>query len=150
MEILNPYPFTKTHNREYHFTTKNRTEYAAYFNKVPVESGAVYNFVFAISHSGAKRFDLRIRDTIVCIIFDFWEDYDNVTLFVCDSSDGRARNRMRLFNYWYKLLNCDGDVVKIDFLFKEINAAILAKKDNCLLELVENEISELFDLMSGE
>lgn len=57
---------------------------------------------------------------------------------------------MRLFNYWYKLLNCDGDVVKIDFLFKEINAAILAKKDNCLLELVENEISELFDLMSGE
>ena len=94
--------------------------------------------------------DLRIRDTIANIIYDFWSDYDDVILFVCDSSDGRAQNRMRLFDYWYRSLNFDKDVVKIDFSVNDINAAILAKKDNCLLSIAEKEIRELFDLMSGE
>lgn len=57
---------------------------------------------------------------------------------------------MRLFHYWYKILNIDKDVVKIDFSVDEIRAAILAKKDNCLLELAQKEIQELFVLMQGE
>lgn len=94
--------------------------------------------------------DPKVRNTILNIISDFWEDYDEVILFVCDSSDGRSESRMRLFHYWYKILNIDKDVVKIDFSVDEIRAAILAKKDNCLLELAQKEIQELFVLMQGE
>ena len=82
MKILNPYPFTKTQNREYHFITENKTEYVAYFNRVPVESGVVYNFVFAIRYRGFKRLDLRIRDSIVCIIFDFGKIM-TTSLYLC-------------------------------------------------------------------
>lgn len=149
MKSLNPYPLIN-HNRKYHFITANGTEYTAQFERVPIESCIVYHFVFAKSKNGVKSKDLRIRDTIANIIYDFWGDYDDVILFVCDSSDGRAQHRMRLFDNWYRTLNIDENVVKIDFSVNDINAAILAKKDNCLLPLAEKEIRELFDLMSGE
>lgn len=149
MKSLNPYPFTNQ-NRKYHFITESGTEYTAHFERVPIDSCIVYHFVFAKSKIGGKVKDLRIRDTIANIIYDFWGDYDDVILFVCDSSDGRAQNRMRLFDHWYKTLNFDEKVVKINFSVNDIHAAILAKKDNCLLPLAEKEIRELFDLMSGE
>lgn len=94
--------------------------------------------------------DPKIRNTIVNVISDFWEDYDEVILFVCDSSDGRSESRMRLFHYWYRILNIDKDVTKIDFSVDQINAAILAKKDNCLLDLAQKEIQELFKLMQED
>lgn len=94
--------------------------------------------------------DPRIRNTILSIISDFWDDYEEVILFVCDSSDGRSESRMRLFHYWYKTLNNDNNVTKIDYSVEQIKAAILAKKDNCLLNLAQKEIQELFVLMQGE
>jgi len=33
---------------------------------------------------------------------------------------------------------------------EQIKAAILARKDNCLLNLAQKEIQELFDLMQGD
>ena len=150
MKSLNPYPFVIDNDGNYRFITENVSEYIAYFNRVPVDSCVVNHFVFAQSKVGVKKLDLRIRDTIANIIYDFRGDYDDVILFVCDSSDGRAQHRMRLFDYWYRTLNFDKDVVKIDFSFNNINAAVLAKKDNCLLPMAEKEIRELFDLMSGE
>ena len=149
MKSLNPYPFVIDHNGNYRFVTENAFEYVAYFNRVPVDSCIVNHFVFAQSKVGVKKLDLRIRDTIANIIYDFWIDYDDVILFVRDSSDGRAQNRMRLFDYWYRTLTLDENVVKINFSVNDINAAILAKKDNCLLPMVKKEIQELFDLMSG-
>ena len=56
---------------------------------------------------------------------------------------------MRLFHYWYKFLNYDNNVTKIDYSVEQIRAAILAKKDNCLLNLAQKEIHELFVLMQG-
>ena len=130
--------------------TDKGVEYIAYFNKVPIESCVVYNFVFAKSTVGRYGMDTRIRNTILSIISDFWDDYEEVILFVCDSSDGRSECRMRLFHYWYKILNNDNNVTKIDYSVEQIRAAILAKKDNCLLPLAQKEIQELFVLMQGD
>ena len=94
--------------------------------------------------------DPKIRNTIVNIISDFWEDYDKVILFVCDSSDGRSESRMRLFHHWHRTLTIDNDVTIIDFSVDQIKAAILAKKDNCLLDLAQKEIQELFMLMQED
>lgn len=150
MKSLSHYPYSKSIDGEYRFVTDNGVEYIAYFNKVPIESCVVYNFVFAKSTVGRYGMDPRIRNTILSIISDFWDDYEEVILFVCDSSDGRSECRMRLFHYWYKILNNDNNVTKIDYSVEQIRAAILAKKDNCLLPLAQKEIQELFVLMQGD
>ena len=150
LKSLSHYPYSKSIDGEYRFVTDNGVEYIAYFNKVPIESCVVYNFVFAKSTVGRYGMDPRIRNTILSIISDFWDDYEEVILFVCDSSDGRSECRMRLFHYWYKILNNDNNVTKIDYSVEQIRAAILAKKDNCLLPLAQKEIQELFVLMQGD
>lgn len=150
LKSQNHYQYSKSIDGEYRFVTDKGIEYIAYFNRVPIESCVVYNFVFAKSISGRFGMDPKIRNTIVNVISDFWEDYDEVILFVCDSSDGRSESRMRLFHYWYRILNIDKDVTKIDFSVDQINAAILAKKDNCLLYLAQKEIQELFKLMQED
>ena len=149
MKSLSHYPYSKSIDGEYRFVTDKGIEYIAYFNKVPIESCVVYNFVFAKSTAGRYGKDPKIRNTILSIISDFWDDYEEVILFVCDSSDGRSECRMRLFHYWYKILNNDNNVTKIDYSVEQIRAAILAKKDNCLLDLAQKEIQELFVLMQG-
>ena len=58
----------------------------------------VYNFVFAKSTPGRYGMDPRIRNTILSIISDFWDDYEEVILFVCDSSDGRSECRRISFS----------------------------------------------------
>ena len=150
LKSLSHYPYSKSIDGEYRFVTDKGIEYIAYFNKVPIESCVVYNFVFAKSTAGRYGKDPRIRNTILSIISDFWDDYEEVILFVCDSSDGRSESRMRLFHYWYKILNNDNNVTKIDYSVEQIRAAILSKKDNCLLNLAQKEIQELFVLMQGE
>lgn len=150
MKSLSHYPYSKSIDGEYRFVTDKGVEYIAYFNKVPIESCVVYNFVFAKSTVRRYGMDPRIRNTILSIISDFWDDYEEVILFVCDSSDGRSECRMRLFHYWYKILNNDNNVTKIDYSVEQIRAAILAKKDNCLLPLAQKEIQELFVLMQGD
>ena len=47
-------------------------------------------------------------------------------------------------------MNNDYNVTKIDYSVEQIRAAILAKKDNCLLPLAQKEIQELFVLMQGD
>lgn len=150
LKSLSHYPYSKSIDGEYRFVTDKGVEYIAYFNKVPIESCVVYNFVFAKSTVRRYGMDPRIRNTILSIISDFWDDYEEVILFVCDSSDGRSECRMRLFHYWYKILNNDNNVTKIDYSVEQIRAAILAKKDNCLLPLAQKEIQELFVLMQGD
>lgn len=150
LKSQNQYQYTKNIDGEYRFLTDKGIEYIAYFNRVPIESCIVYNFVFAKSTVGRFGMDSKIRNTIFSIISDFWEDYEEVILFVCDSSDGRSEIRMRLFDYWYRLLKNDNNVTKIDFLLDKIKVSIMAKEDNPLLDLAKKEIQELFVLMQGD
>lgn len=150
LKSQNQYQYTKNIDGEYRFLTDKGIEYIAYFNRVPIESCIVYNFVFAKSTVGRFVMDSKIRNTIFSIISDFWEDYEEVILFVCDSSDGRSEIRMRLFDYWYRLLKNDNNVTKIDFLLDKIKVSIIAKEDNPLLDLAKKEIQELFVLMQGD
>ena len=150
MKSQNQYQYTKNIDGEYRFLTDKGIEYIAYFNRVPIESCIVYNFVFAKSTVGRFGMDSKIRNTIFSIISDFWEDYEEVILFVCDSSDGRSEIRMRLFDYWYRLLKNDNNVTKIDFLLDKIKVSIIAKEDNPLLDLAKKEIQELFVLMQDD
>ena len=107
----------------------------------------VKNLTAEKNYSKKYGVDLRVRETIKHILLDFWNNYDNVILFVCDSSDGRSAARMRLFNKWYYELNTDNSIIKIDFAVEEILASLLSKRDNCLLPFAEDELKQLFSLM---
>lgn len=45
--------------------------------------------------------DLRTAPTIRAIFYDFFQNYERVVIFICDSADGRHEARARKFTSWY-------------------------------------------------
>ncbi|WP_184545157.1 DUF6169 family protein [Mucilaginibacter sp. FT3.2] len=59
-----------------------------------------YYFGFTPDSSENLKFDPRISSTINNIANKFFNDKNRVLLYVCDSMDGRAKARQKLFAHW--------------------------------------------------
>lgn len=46
--------------------------------------------------------DVKVRDTIIAIIEDFFRNNELCLLYVCDTSDGRQKARDRIFRMWFE------------------------------------------------
>ena len=94
------------------FSTTNNVVYKALFVGIPsVEEpqleGLIFDFTFerdaaaclSPAHPGPNA---RIRPTVEQILSRFFEQApDGIIYFSCDSTDGRQRERQRIFNNWY-------------------------------------------------
>lgn len=85
---------------EYSFLTDSGVIYTAYFI---IENAGfnIYSFGFDKNKDGEYVPDVKIKNTILCLISAFIERNDGAVLYVCDSLDGRALSRRRLFYRWF-------------------------------------------------
>jgi len=108
LSLLSPYPLRLQHDGSYHFVTKDRSRYviyltdgSAYVPNAPFSNGVVM-LGFYPDSVGTPRPDERISLTIVHAIRLFFQaNPTQIIVYVCDSSDGRQRSRMRLFTNWF-------------------------------------------------
>ena len=71
----------------------------------------MYSFSFD-KEEGEGSYDVRVHDTIISILADFF-DAENVILgYTCDVTDGREMARKKLFDRWFEQEN-DGSLKKI-------------------------------------
>ena len=47
-------------------------------------------------------YDTDVKDTIICIINEFFTKNDKILLYICDTADGRESVRNRLFLRWFE------------------------------------------------
>lgn len=136
--LLHPYKYTVS-DGEYRFKTESGIEYFAYFLDLSVYGPDFYTFSFEKledpSETGLtkKQPGRFVLDTICQILADFFNKKTNAMLFVCDSSDGRAEGRRRLFSQKYNSVN-DGSFERIDRNGKTelypIYSSLIFRKDN--------------------
>ena len=116
--LLHPYKFTISDGK-YCFKTESGIEYFAYFLDLSDFGPDLYTFNFerqeprdrcGVEKGAPGRY---VLDTICQILSDFFQKEANAMLFVCDSLDGRAEGRRRLFSWKFKSVN-DGTFEKID------------------------------------
>lgn len=120
MQINNTlsYPITEISPFGFHFTTEQSVTYFCLFRDVTfltpilgVYDIHVFEFQFFQSPSAppvlhTKRTpDSRIAHTIVNILQSFFEVKDRIVLYLCDSSDGKHKARLRLFESWHQSLS---------------------------------------------
>jgi hypothetical protein len=84
--------------------------------------------------------DERIGITILQVINSFFQESQNVALYVCDSMDNRQLSRKRKFDIWFWKYN-DGSLIKEDDIAiiegAEIyNSMILHKQNELLREII--------------
>ena len=120
--MLSPYPLREADNFSYQFITDAEVTYPIYFldygymfADYPDLSDNVYSFNIDVIDGNAGIFaaDERIGQTVVEILRLFFSRVENVTVYVCDSSDERHMSRKRKFDFWFWKYN-DGSIIKED------------------------------------
>ena len=120
--MFNPYSYT-IEDSGYVFQTDLGLEYIVYFSDYsylfPSES-SIYSNIYAFDiaeitgNADDSLHDSRIGDTVTEILTLFFQDIDNVIIFVCDSLDGRQQARMRKFSIWFSKANIS-NIEKYDY-----------------------------------
>ena len=136
--LLHPYKYTIFEDR-YYFKTESGIEYFAYFLDLSSYGPNLYTFSFErvipscrdVAHKPMPG--KNVLDTICQILSDFFRKETNAMLFVCDSTDGRAEGRRRLFSRKFESVN-DGSYEKIDrngnTAYYSVYSSIIFRKDN--------------------
>ena len=120
--MLSPYPLQEADNFSYQFITDAGITYHVYFldygymfADYPDLSDNVYSFNIDVTDGNAdiSVADERIGMTVVEVFRLFFNRVENVTVYVCDSSDERHLSRKRKFDFWFWKYN-DGSIIKED------------------------------------
>lgn len=90
----------------YLFETEQDIVYAISFSE-EFEIGGCMSYQFSIGNENGNHgsMDIKIRQTIIAIIENFFELNKNVLLYICDNSDHREQARAKLFIKWFSDYN---------------------------------------------
>lgn len=88
----------------YQFETDSGVIYRIRFiDEMPIGGCETYQFAISKITSSKSGFDPDVRATVFIIIDEFFAEYQNVLLYICDTSDGREEVRNRLFIHWFTI-----------------------------------------------
>jgi hypothetical protein len=139
------YEFVGGKNNSYSIVTSSDVVYEIKFKPSPylsklndIKEDLIFEFVIEVLYKPeniALTLDKFLAPTINKIFLDFYKtNNDSVTVYICDSSDGKHFVRKRKFDYWFEEFN-DRSFVKFDdvILDKENNEfpiSFILKKSN--------------------
>jgi hypothetical protein len=145
-------------NNSYFFETKDGVVYEVNFKPTPYLFGeektklSEYIFEFSIlveynPNTKLPAVDKKIGITSASIFSDFYSKKGNaVSIYICDSSDGKQAIRKRKFDQWFSQYNST-DFLKIDETLIDINkkrfpiALILTKSNPYRTEIIDSFVN---------
>ncbi len=138
----------------YDFETSSGVMYSVGFMKEEnLMKNEAYQFIVANLNNQKSPRDTKLRDTIICLVDEFFRKNNSTLLYICETGDNKQRLRSRLFEYWFSTF-----VRKSSFTFLtssvtdsdgQINyAAILLRNDNPKLTEIISDFSETISLLN--
>lgn len=155
--MQNPYEISSD-EQGYFFTTDLGIRYRIVFDDLdeifsqyPTLQGRVFSYSFYPQGQilEKSKLDSRIKQTVAYSISNFFSKYDNLIVFVCDSSDERELCRKKLFDRWFSEFNngvlekYDGTVGSGDYVI--LNTIIMRADLND-----KSFVIEIFELLNDE
>ena len=79
--------------------------------------------------------DLKMRDTVMLIIENFFNINEAALLYICESGDGKQLMRSRLFEYWFSSYQMKDKFILMPVSIEDMDgvenfAALIIRKDN--------------------
>lgn len=99
-----PYEIMPTAREGYYrFTTDFGVDYIIGFSKDELLGyREAYQFaIINVNHQKSPR-DLKLRETVIQFIYEFFAQSDVVMLYLCETGDEKQSLRSRLFEWWFK------------------------------------------------
>lgn len=106
----------------------------------------------------SNKFDRNIFATISHLLLKFFENELRVMIYVCDTSDGRHKERHRLFRNWFNGLNkprcfnripIEIETENSDIIF-EVHGSVLTRQDFPHMDVLKKEFIDEIPNLIGQ
>jgi hypothetical protein len=147
----------------YHFRTENGLTYACHFHNWTRELSPVLGiydiqvceFDFTCHNPNEttcvfKKYDKKISATISHLLLSFFASELRVITYVCDTSDGRHKERHKLFKIWFNNLAEQENYIRKPFaidhkdealgLAGSAHGGVITRKDFPHMEVLQKEL----------
>ena len=138
----------------YIFTTDFGVDYSIDFIADDlIENDDSYQLIIANLNQRKSPRDIKVRDTVLAVIEQFFTQNQATLLYICQTGDSKQKMRNRLFEYWfssysyrylYTLLS--SSVVDEEGVVNY--ATLIIRNDNPRLHQVINEFTESVSMLS--
>jgi len=120
--LPNPYKYTfDEDSKAYKFFTKNSIEYKIAFvvdetfSAISgIEINNIYQIIIEKVTDKVELFDSSVSLTLKNIIQQFFMNYENSLIYICDDTDNKALSRFNTFERWYLSSNMKSYISKVD------------------------------------
>ncbi len=100
-----------------------------------IENAESYVFSIINVNKIPSSRDLKMRDTVMLIIENFFNINEAALLYICESGDGKQLMRSRLFEYWFSSYQMKDKFILMPVSIEDMDgvenfAALIIRKDN--------------------
>jgi hypothetical protein len=116
-------------------------------------SHETYHLVIVNVNHQKSPSDVKVRDTIIAIIDEFFVENNTTLLYICETGDKKQALRNRLFERWFSTYKRKAQYTFVASSLKddegiENYAAIIVRNDNPDLSAIIAEFTETISLLS--
>lgn len=113
-----------------------------------------YQFVIINKNKKSSPNDSKLKDTLIYIVEDFFENNKNILLYICETGDGKQAARSKLFLRWFASYSRSSE-----YFFKSTEvisdeeqdfAAIILRKDNPDFIEITRDFEEMITLLGNK
>ncbi|MFN8346270.1 MAG: DUF6169 family protein [Spirosomataceae bacterium] len=151
-----PYPIVENPDGTYSFLSDYGIQYSIalfdasfHFNNLIIPNGNIVEFSFGADNE--LPVDKKVTDTVLQFLSDFFQNPQNVMLYVCESIDRKQLPRKRVFDKWFLKFG-HSDLEKYDFSFSLddiiIRGVVIIDAKNTERELLLNAFLESYQVYS--
>ena len=100
-----------------------------------IETAESYVFSIINVNNVPSPRDMKMRDTVILIIENFFDMNQAALLYICESGDGRQQMRSRLFEFWFSTYRMKDEFLLMPVSIEDMEgvenfAALIIRKDN--------------------
>jgi hypothetical protein len=116
-------------------------------------SHETYHLVIVNVNHQKSPSDVKVRDTIIAIIDEFFVENNTTLLYICETGDKKQALRNRLFERWFSMYKRKAQYTFVASSLKdeegiENYTAIIVRNDNPELSAIIAEFTETISLLS--
>ncbi len=156
INLLSPYKVIQGENGTYSFVTDSSVEIFVCFEKDEIlQTGESYQLGISNPKGTKSPRDLKIRQTILAIVSEFFAKNQAGLLYICETGDGMQKMRNRLFKYWFSIYEESDEyyfqpMTIYDEEGNENYAALIIRYDNPLFAAVVREFTTTINLLNSK
>ena len=108
-----------------------------------IESAESYVFSIINVNNVPSPRDMKMRDTVMLIMENFFNMNEAALLYICESGDGRQQMRGRLFEFWFSTYR-----MKDEFLLMPVSIEDMEGQENFAALIIRKDNPKFVDIVS--